>query len=77
MIKGFDAALPGMGLGEKKTINIPAVDAYGERSTEAIIEFDKANIPEDMKLDPHYFPMCEPPQQEPLFKTSGNKNEES
>ncbi|MEI7471038.1 MAG: peptidylprolyl isomerase [Chitinophagaceae bacterium] len=51
MIKGFDAALPGMGLGEKKTINIPAVDAYGERSTEAIIEFDKANIPEDMKLE--------------------------
>jgi peptidylprolyl isomerase len=51
MIKGFDAALPGMELGEKKTINIPAVDAYGERSDEAIIEFDRANIPADMKLE--------------------------
>ncbi len=51
MIKGFDAALPGMELGEKKTINIPAVDAYGERSNEAIIEFDRANVPEDMKLE--------------------------
>ena len=29
MIKGFDAALPGMELGDKKTVNIPAVDAYG------------------------------------------------
>ena len=33
--------------------------------------------PEDMKLDPHYFPMCEPPQRERLFKPSSNKNEES
>lgn len=52
MIKGFDAAMPGMTLGEKKTINIPAADAYGERSEEAIIQFPKENVPADMKLDP-------------------------
>ena len=52
MIKGFDAALPGMEIGEKKTINIPAADAYGERSDEAIIEFPKENVPADMKLEP-------------------------
>jgi peptidylprolyl isomerase len=51
MIKGFDAALPGMSVGDKKTINIPAIEAYGERTDEAIIEFDRANIPPDMKLE--------------------------
>lgn len=52
MIKGFDAALPGMAVGEKKTVNIPAEDGYGERSDEAIIPFPKENVPEDMKLEP-------------------------
>ena len=51
MIKGFDAALPGMAIGEKKTINIPAEEGYGERSDEAIIPFPKENIPDDMKLE--------------------------
>ncbi|MEO6404914.1 MAG: peptidylprolyl isomerase [Ferruginibacter sp.] len=52
MIKGFDAAMPGMEPGEKKTINIPAEDAYGERSEEAVIPFPKENIPAEMKLEP-------------------------
>lgn len=51
MIKGFDAAMPGMNIGEKKTINIVPEDAYGARSEEAIIEFPKANVPADMKLE--------------------------
>ena len=51
MIKGFDAAIPGMSIGDKKTINIAAADAYGERTEEAIIEFDRANVPADMKLE--------------------------
>ncbi len=52
MIKGFDAAIPGMAIGDKKTINIPAADAYGERSEEAVIPFPKENVPADMKLEP-------------------------
>jgi peptidylprolyl isomerase len=51
MIKGFDAALPGMNVGDKKTITIAAEDGYGERSEEAVIEFSKENIPADMKLE--------------------------
>ncbi len=51
MIKGFDAAIPGMVVGDKKTINIAAADGYGERSEEAMIEFPKENIPADMKLE--------------------------
>lgn len=52
MIKGFDAALPGMIVGDKKTIQIAAADAYGERSDEAIIPFPLENVPADMKLEP-------------------------
>ncbi len=52
MIKGFDDAMPGMNLGEKKTINIAAEDGYGHRSEEAIIEFPKENVPAEMKLEP-------------------------
>ncbi len=51
MIAGFDKAIPGMSVGEKKTIQIEAKDAYGEKNNDAIIEFPKANIPADMKLD--------------------------
>lgn len=51
MIKGFDNAMPGMSVGEKKTINILPADAYGEKDEQAIIEFPKANIPKDMKLE--------------------------
>lgn len=52
MIKGFDAAMPGMMVGEKKTISISPDDGYGHRSEEAIIDFPKSNVPEDMKLEP-------------------------
>lgn len=52
MIAGFDAAMPGMTVGEKKTINIAPEDAYGPRSEEAIIEFPKENVPGDMVLEP-------------------------
>jgi FKBP-type peptidyl-prolyl cis-trans isomerase 2 len=51
MIKGFDAAIPGMTIGDKKTINIPAEEAYGEKDPNAIIEFPKENVPTDMQLE--------------------------
>lgn len=51
MIKGFDAGVQGMVVGEKKTIQIPPHEAYGERDPEAIIEFPTNQIPPDMKLE--------------------------
>lgn len=52
MIAGFDAAIPGMVVGEKKTIVIAPEHAYGKKNQDAIIEFPKSNIPADMKLTP-------------------------
>ncbi len=51
MIKGFDDAMPGMSVGEKKTIHISPDDAYGQINDEALIDFPKKNIPPDMPLE--------------------------
>lgn len=48
MIKGFDEAVLGMAIGDKKTITLQPADAYGERFDEMIIEFPKSNFPADM-----------------------------
>jgi peptidylprolyl isomerase len=47
MIKGFDAALPGMTVGEKKEITIPSVDAYGDVVTESFQAAPFTSFPED------------------------------
>ena len=39
MIKGFDAAVIDMQVGEKKSVHIPAADAYGEHNPEMVITF--------------------------------------
>ena len=46
MIKGFDAAVLDMEVGEKKTVHIPAAEAYGERSEDMIIFFPADQVPE-------------------------------
>ena len=48
VIKGFDEGVKGMSVGEKRTLEIPVQDAYGEKSQELIIEFPKAQFPGDM-----------------------------
>jgi peptidylprolyl isomerase len=49
VIKGFDDALEGMKVGDKKTVVIPAENAYGQSSMENVIEYPLENFPEDMK----------------------------
>lgn len=48
MIKGFDEAVNGMELNEKKTVTIPTAEAYGEHRDELIQEVPKNQLPEDM-----------------------------
>jgi FKBP-type peptidyl-prolyl cis-trans isomerase 2 len=51
VIKGFDEGVAGMEVGEKKTINIPFDDAYGERSDDMLIEFPKDRFPQGMEIE--------------------------
>ena len=48
MIKGFDDAVVGMAIGDKKTVTLQPADAYGERFDEMLIEFPRSNFPQDM-----------------------------
>ncbi|NVJ46536.1 MAG: peptidylprolyl isomerase [Cytophagia bacterium] len=49
MIKGFDAAVNGMEIGDTKTAEIPAAEAYGESRQDLIFDVPKSNLPEDLK----------------------------
>ncbi|PLY15731.1 MAG: peptidylprolyl isomerase [Sedimenticola sp.] len=51
VIPGFEQALEGMAVGDKKAVQIPAEEAYGEYSPEMIQEIDRANIPDDIELE--------------------------
>jgi peptidylprolyl isomerase len=51
VIKGFDDGVMGMKIGDKKTINIPAAEAYGESSPEMIFDFERAEIPAEIPLE--------------------------
>lgn len=49
VIKGFDNGVLDMKPGDKKTVHIPVTEAYGPKNEELIMDFPKANIPEDLK----------------------------
>jgi peptidylprolyl isomerase len=51
VIKGFDDGVTGMKVGEKKTLNIPSHEAYGEKNPDYIIEYPKTQFPADMQLE--------------------------
>jgi peptidylprolyl isomerase len=48
VIPGFDAGVTGMEVGEKKTIHIPAAEAYGPRHEHMILEFPRDRFPADL-----------------------------
>ena len=50
VIKGFDDGVMGMKVGEKKTINIPADEAYGQKNPEMMIEFPRTQFPPEIDL---------------------------
>lgn len=51
VIKGFDDGVTGMAVGEKKTIHIPFLEAYGPSNSEMIIDMPKDRFPTDMQLE--------------------------
>ncbi|MDT0690113.1 peptidylprolyl isomerase [Salegentibacter sp. F188] len=49
LIPGFEKGLIDMKLNEKKTVNIPKEEAYGEPREELVQEVEKSQLPEDIK----------------------------
>ena len=50
MIKGFDAAVVGMEVGETKIVTIPSAEAYGERNEDALQEVPRTVFPPDFEF---------------------------
>jgi peptidylprolyl isomerase len=48
VIAGFDEGVTGMAVGEKRTVNIPADQAYGAVQADMILDFPKTQFPPDM-----------------------------
>ncbi len=49
LIPGFEKGLLEMSEGDKKTINIPYTEAYGDRKEELIAEVPKDRVPENIE----------------------------
>jgi peptidylprolyl isomerase len=48
VIVGFEEAVSGMSVGEKKSVTIPVDKAYGPRNEELVIEAPKEHVPADI-----------------------------
>ena len=51
LIPGFEQAITGMVVGEKKTVTIPAAEAYGLYRNELVSEVERDRFPEDVELE--------------------------
>jgi peptidylprolyl isomerase len=51
IIKGLDSAIPGMTVGDKKTVNVPCDQAYGETNPEARQAVPREQIPAEIPLE--------------------------
>ncbi len=51
VIPGFEQALVGMAVGDKKNVRIPADQAYGEHEAELVREIERELIPAEIELE--------------------------
>ncbi|WP_138934381.1 FKBP-type peptidyl-prolyl cis-trans isomerase [Roseovarius arcticus] len=51
IIPGLDTAIPGMTIGDKKTVEVPADQAYGEVDPNARQQVPREGIPADIPLE--------------------------
>jgi FKBP-type peptidyl-prolyl cis-trans isomerase 2 len=51
VIKGFDEGVTGMSIGEKKTVHIPAAEAYGDMDPNYLAVFNKVEIPSEIPYE--------------------------
>lgn len=66
VIPGFETGVKEMAVGEKKSIHIPSVEAYGEQREEMVMEFDRAQLPEDIEPEVGMDLQMQGPEGQPL-----------
>jgi len=66
VIPGFEKGVADMDVGEKKTINIPAVEAYGEKREDLVMQFERSQLPEDLTPEVGMMLQMQGPQGQPV-----------
>ena len=51
LIEGFDKAVVGMAVGEKRHVEVPKGEAYGDFNPNAFVEVDKTSFPKDFPFE--------------------------
>jgi peptidylprolyl isomerase len=77
VIPGFESGVKEMEVGEKKTIHIPAAEAYGERREDMVMQFERSQLPEDIKPEVGMGLQMQGPQGQPVPVTVTAVDEES
>lgn len=49
VIPGFEKGVADMDVGEKKSIHIPAEEAYGERREDLVMQFERSQLPDGLE----------------------------
>jgi FKBP-type peptidyl-prolyl cis-trans isomerase 2 len=49
MIKGFDAAVQGMSVGDDKSVTIPCAEAYGDKREDMMLDVPREQVPPEIK----------------------------
>jgi len=77
VLPGLDKALPGMEMGEKKTVQIPCAEAYGESDPSAMQSIPRGQIPENIPVEPGTQLQMQAPsgQVVPVVVVSANEEE--
>lgn len=51
IIAGLDSAMHGMAVGEAKTVEVPAAEAYGAHDPARMQDFPRARVPDEIPLE--------------------------
>ena len=77
IIPGLDKAIPGMTVGDTKTVNIPAAEAYGDADPNARQEVPREQIPADIPLNPGTALQMQTPQGQVVNVTVAEVSDDS
>lgn len=66
VIPGFESGVADMTVGEKKSIHIPAAEAYGEKRDDLVMNFEKSQLPEDLEPEIGMMLQMQGPQGQPV-----------
>jgi len=77
IIPGLDAAMPGMKVGDKKTVTVPPEEAYGPHNPSAVQSIPRAQIPDHIPTEVGTQLQVQTPQGQPMPVTITSADAES